>query len=107
MWEFSLYSTVITAYNSTNICSFSSPFSTSPSQFVSRNEPNAAYRPSVVAAYTSDGYLRDAYRRATGAYGSPIEVDRGARRLKGIKMCHRLDIGTSNSASFQSDTVSI
>jgi len=31
-------------------------------EIVSRNEANTAYRPTVVTAYTSDGYLRDAYR---------------------------------------------
>ena len=30
--------------------------------FVSRNEANTAYRPSVIVAYTNDGHLRDSYR---------------------------------------------
>jgi hypothetical protein len=48
---------------------------------------------SVIVAYTNDGYLRDAYRRVTGAYGSLIAVHQGAWRLEGIRMCtsHRLD----------------
>jgi hypothetical protein len=29
---------------------------------VSRNQANTAYRPGVIVAHTSDGYLRDAYR---------------------------------------------
>jgi hypothetical protein len=33
---------------------------------------------SVVIAYTNDGYLRDAYRSAIGAYGSLVAVDQGA-----------------------------
>jgi hypothetical protein len=32
----------------------------------------------VIAAYTNDAYLRDAYRRVTEAYGSLIAVDQGA-----------------------------
>jgi hypothetical protein len=69
--------------------------------FVSRNEANTAIRPRVVVAYTSDGYLRDAYRWITGTDGSLIAVDQGAWRLEGIRMCtsHRLDRRTSNSAS--------
>jgi hypothetical protein len=35
---------------------------------------------SVTVAYTNDGYLRDAYRWVTGAYGSLIAVDQGAWR---------------------------
>jgi hypothetical protein len=50
----------------------------------------------VAVAYTNEGYLRDAYRRVTGAYGRLIAVDQGAWRLKGIRMCashhvHRRD----------------
>jgi hypothetical protein len=54
---------------------------------------NVCLGASVVAAYTNDGYLRDAYRRVTGAYGSLIAVDQGAWSLKGIRMCtsRRLD----------------
>jgi hypothetical protein len=47
---------------------------------------------SVIVAYTNDGYLRDAYRRVTGVYGSLVAADQGAWRLEGIRMCvsHRL-----------------
>ena len=42
---------------------------------------------SVAVAYTNDGYLRDAYRWVTGAYGSLITVDQGAWCSEGIRMC--------------------
>jgi hypothetical protein len=50
----------------------------------------------VVAAYTNDADLRDAYRClqvSTGAYRNLIAVDQGAWWLEGIRMCtsHSLD----------------
>ena len=49
----------------------------------------------MVVTYTSEVYLRDAYRCVTGAYGSLIAVNQDAWHLKGIRMCksHRLDKG--------------
>jgi hypothetical protein len=43
---------------------------------VSRDEANTAFRPSVVGAYTNDGYLGDAYRCLTGclAFGKYKDV---------------------------------